>query len=569
MGSSSSTPAPVQRQREVRDGQKSFYLIMGKPPVTYTGNSSRPPLLYQVEVREAEAPELVDKAETLRNVAYVTPKQKVRLIRSNDDGAHGAVAAAPSVDGNDARDGYDLNFMVSFDPERCVSCEVDVFVNTSLLYTKQGTTLMPTEPPSPEGDEMATKEKKPGSIRTGFSSLKKSLGGGKTAQTQKGGSAAGVDGKDPNSAAAIASNRLLALDPSRQYHVFHQELLAAEGETLPPTQHFHSESIMLDQLDAELSAAAPLVEVNNDPTQSRAMALGLPASGNILIRLSYGLKVSREELLAKAKREREEKAAESGETPEDDGPSDAHGDDVGNWTGESNLRADEKRRKNGQRDDVLLSVTHDHDDLNLAGGGNDADGQQAGAGISAHAAGDYIIQKQVSYSLWNFDKSARERQLGQGSPLHPASPERDPASPRQGGELMTEPLLCFLCAQILEVHPPPLQPGEVREPEQNEVSIYKIDDVFDLNNDDAPVKSSAEKKGEGESDGDSETKPIDEVEVDDDDTCVVCLTENKDTVVLPCRHFCLCAGCAQLLRTQTNKCPICRQDITRLMTRNL
>ncbi len=41
--------------------------------------------------------------------------------------------------------------------------------------------------------------------------------------------------------------------------------------------------------------------------------------------------------------------------------------------------------------------------------------------------------------------------------------------------------------------------------------------------------------------------------------CVVCMSDPKDTAVLPCRHMCLCAQCAEQLRYQSNKCPICRQ----------
>lgn len=40
--------------------------------------------------------------------------------------------------------------------------------------------------------------------------------------------------------------------------------------------------------------------------------------------------------------------------------------------------------------------------------------------------------------------------------------------------------------------------------------------------------------------------------------CVICLTEPRDTVVIPCRHMCVCHQCAQVLRYQANKCPICR-----------
>lgn len=47
--------------------------------------------------------------------------------------------------------------------------------------------------------------------------------------------------------------------------------------------------------------------------------------------------------------------------------------------------------------------------------------------------------------------------------------------------------------------------------------------------------------------------------------CVICMTQPKDTTVLPCRHMCLCCECAQALRLQSNKCPICRQPIKELM----
>ena len=40
--------------------------------------------------------------------------------------------------------------------------------------------------------------------------------------------------------------------------------------------------------------------------------------------------------------------------------------------------------------------------------------------------------------------------------------------------------------------------------------------------------------------------------------CVVCMADSRDTVVLPCRHLCLCNPCAEVLRYQSNKCPICR-----------
>ncbi|KAG9134548.1 hypothetical protein Leryth_000891 [Lithospermum erythrorhizon] len=47
--------------------------------------------------------------------------------------------------------------------------------------------------------------------------------------------------------------------------------------------------------------------------------------------------------------------------------------------------------------------------------------------------------------------------------------------------------------------------------------------------------------------------------------CVICLSEPRDTTVLPCRHMCMCSGCARVLRFQTNRCPICRQPVERLL----
>ena len=47
--------------------------------------------------------------------------------------------------------------------------------------------------------------------------------------------------------------------------------------------------------------------------------------------------------------------------------------------------------------------------------------------------------------------------------------------------------------------------------------------------------------------------------------CVVCMTAPRDTTVLPCRHMCLCSECAQVLRMQAEKCPICRTPIDQLL----
>lgn len=43
----------------------------------------------------------------------------------------------------------------------------------------------------------------------------------------------------------------------------------------------------------------------------------------------------------------------------------------------------------------------------------------------------------------------------------------------------------------------------------------------------------------------------------DEEDCVICLTEPKDTTLLPCNHFCVCHECFSMIET----CPICRAKI--------
>jgi hypothetical protein len=40
--------------------------------------------------------------------------------------------------------------------------------------------------------------------------------------------------------------------------------------------------------------------------------------------------------------------------------------------------------------------------------------------------------------------------------------------------------------------------------------------------------------------------------------CVICISEPRTTVLVPCRHLCLCSSCAKRLIQQSYKCPICR-----------
>ncbi|KAG6529589.1 probable E3 ubiquitin-protein ligase LOG2 [Zingiber officinale] len=47
--------------------------------------------------------------------------------------------------------------------------------------------------------------------------------------------------------------------------------------------------------------------------------------------------------------------------------------------------------------------------------------------------------------------------------------------------------------------------------------------------------------------------------------CVICLSEPRQITVLPCRHMCMCHECAKIVQFHTNRCPICRQPVGRLL----
>ena len=56
----------------------------------------------------------------------------------------------------------------------------------------------------------------------------------------------------------------------------------------------------------------------------------------------------------------------------------------------------------------------------------------------------------------------------------------------------------------------------------------------------------------------------DDEDIADWQRCVVCLMHNREVIILPCGHICLCADCMILINEQQplqRNCPICRQQI--------
>ena len=86
--------------------------------------------------------------------------------------------------------------------------------------------------------------------------------------------------------------------------------------------------------------------------------------------------------------------------------------------------------------------------------------------------------------------------------------------------------------------------------------VYEVEDVYDTG--DGGITASPQPGEEGATGGDDD---------DEANACVVCLTDRKDTTVLPCRHLCLCSGCASVIKQQSGKCPVCRGPIEKLMAR--
>ncbi|KAG5485035.1 hypothetical protein LSCM1_07115 [Leishmania martiniquensis] len=106
-----------------------------------------------------------------------------------------------------------------------------------------------------------------------------------------------------------------------------------------------------------------------------------------------------------------------------------------------------------------------------------------------------------------------------------------PGSPLGGGE--AGGAIRFNCKVVKQL----LQVGK---------EVYDLEGVFDDSREDEVCSPAADADEEG--------------------LCVICLTNQKDTTILPCRHMCLCNECAIHLRLSNNRCPLCRGNIDRVMT---
>lgn len=56
-----------------------------------------------------------------------------------------------------------------------------------------------------------------------------------------------------------------------------------------------------------------------------------------------------------------------------------------------------------------------------------------------------------------------------------------------------------------------------------------------------------------------------EGEDDEDDLCKICMFEQKDTLVMPCGHLCMCNDCGKMCLEKNPLCPMCRGAIASLL----
>ncbi|KAF9426057.1 hypothetical protein BGZ94_006990 [Podila epigama] len=89
--------------------------------------------------------------------------------------------------------------------------------------------------------------------------------------------------------------------------------------------------------------------------------------------------------------------------------------------------------------------------------------------------------------------------------------------------------------------------GPVKEPEQT-------------------CEDDGDDKREQETEEEEHVEPEPNLVLLDAPECVICLSDVKDTIVLPCRHFCICSECGDVLRRRApQRCPICRQVFQALL----
>ncbi len=57
---------------------------------------------------------------------------------------------------------------------------------------------------------------------------------------------------------------------------------------------------------------------------------------------------------------------------------------------------------------------------------------------------------------------------------------------------------------------------------------------------------------------------------EDEKLCVICISEEKNTVVMPCGHLCVCKACAiEIAKSRGPDCPVCRKKVLSFVPLNI
>ena len=76
---------------------------------------------------------------------------------------------------------------------------------------------------------------------------------------------------------------------------------------------------------------------------------------------------------------------------------------------------------------------------------------------------------------------------------------------------------------------------------------YLLQEIYGLENK-APDEEPERRRGGGDGGDDSDSDDDDGHDIEElGAECVICITDVRDTLLLPCRHLCLCAGCGESL----------------------
>ena len=82
---------------------------------------------------------------------------------------------------------------------------------------------------------------------------------------------------------------------------------------------------------------------------------------------------------------------------------------------------------------------------------------------------------------------------------------------------------------------------------------YLLQEIYGIENKKSNVDASKGVSGGG---GGGDVGGFDDADDDNGSECVICMSDVRDTLILPCRHLCLCNGCADSLRYQVSPLPL-------------